>query len=318
MSGPLAQEAAARLFRSVRAGRLWLRSRESMGEVSEVAGCVTMKRGNNERPVFMIPGAPGSILQLGPIAAALTVPMPVYAVKPRGLEEGETPCERIEEMAEYSIGVMRAVQATGPYLLIGYSAGGLVALDIARQLSAAGDEVPLVVLLDTDPSKKIWPFRCHIEILLRQTIKRIWELRRYTPSQSIHYVSDWTRSLLWYLATSGVKLVATPPIIPEGVSAASRRVHQASVNAGEDYRPSHYSGKVVFVQPDEVPNLEPRDPAQVWRRFLSDLEVRRVPGSHMVMVETGAAETAAEISQCLAHAGLAPPRRSGIECGVKS
>jgi thioesterase domain-containing protein len=47
--------------------------------------------------------------------------------------------------------------------------------------------------------------------------------------------------------------------------------------------------------------LEPRKPHQVWGRFLRDLQIRRVPGSHLRMVEEGAAATAAEIDRSVAE-----------------
>jgi thioesterase domain-containing protein len=53
------------------------------------------------------------------------------------------------------------------------------------------------------------------------------------------------------------------------------------------------------MQPEEVPGLEPRAPRKVWEKYLSDLVIRRVPGSHLRMLEEGAAGTAAELSQCL-------------------
>jgi thioesterase domain-containing protein len=88
------------------------------------------------------------------------------------------------------------------------------------------------------------------------------------------------------------------------VSPASRRLHRASVYAGEDYRPAPYGGKVVFLQPSELNNLEPRAPSRVWRRYLANFEVRQVPGSHLSIVEDDAASTAAALSRCLAEAAL--------------
>jgi acetoacetyl-CoA synthetase len=260
-----------------------------------------MKPGNEEPPLFMIPGATGSVLQLAPIASAMTLPMPVYAIKPRGMAEGETPCEQLAEMAEHAIGVMTAVRPQGPYLLVGYSVGGLVALEVARGLSAAGHDVPLVVLLDTYPSRETWPLGCHLAILVRQAVRAVWSVGQYKALR--HAVDDMTRrvrSLFFYLAASGVRLVAPPPVIAEGSNAASRRVHLATFNAGEAYRPSRYSGKVVFLQPEFIPNLEPRDPYLVWGRFLTDMAVRRVPGSHLAMLDEGAAATASAICGCLA------------------
>jgi acetoacetyl-CoA synthetase len=302
LNAQLAQEAAARLFRSVRAGRSWLRARESLPAAGQVGGCVAMKPGNDDPPLFMVPGAPGSILQLGPLATALPVPIAVYAIKPRGLEEGETPCESLVEMAQYGISAIRRVRPSGPYLLAGYSAGGLVALEMAQQLTAAGDDVALVVLVDTYPSRQNWPLRCHAEILAGRSVSALRSLMRYSPRQAMREARRRLASLSGYLATSGVKALPLPEVVPEGVSAASRRVHIATYNAGEAYRPSRYSGKVVLVQPESVPPLYPRKSEKAWRLYLTDLEVCRVSGSHLEMVEAGAAATAAPIGECLAQA----------------
>jgi acetoacetyl-CoA synthetase len=258
-----------------------------------------IKPGNDEPPLFMIPGAPGSILQLGPFGAALPVPMPVYAIKPRGLEEGETPHETLAAMATHAIDAMRTLCPKGPYRLIGYSAGGLIALEMAQRLTAAADNVPFVVLLDTYPSKQTWPLKCHAEILARHAGRAFWSLRQYSFSQAIQEIARRSRSLMEYLAASGVKGLKPAAVVPEGWSAASRRVHIATYNAGEAYRPAPYAGKVIFVQAAEIADQEPREPWQVWRRFLSNFETCRVPGDHIAMVEDNAATTAAAVGECV-------------------
>jgi acetoacetyl-CoA synthetase len=268
-------------------------------EASAVPGCVLMKPGNSEPPVFVLPGAAGSVLQIAPVASAMTVPMPVYAIKPRGLEPGDTPCESLAAMAEHAIDVMRRVRPRGPYLLVGYSAGGLVALEAARRLSAAGEDVPLLVLLDTYPSRETWPFLCHAEIIARQSVRALYALWRLGWRQAAGDAARRLRSLVLYLTACGLRLMTPPPIVAEGSDAASRRVHLATYNAGEAYRPSRYDGKVVFLQPEFVPNLEPRAPRRVWGRFLPNLAIRRVPGSHLGMLDEGAMAAAAEISRCL-------------------
>lgn len=302
MSDQLTQNDTARLFRSVRAARSWVQKGIARLEGMPVPGCVTLKPGSGGPPVFMLPGAAGSILQIAPLASAMTIPAPVYAIKPRGMERGETPCEDLAEMARHAIGVMRRVRPAGPYFLIGYSAGGLVALEVARQLAAAGAAVPLVVLLDTYPSRETWPLSCHLEILARQSLRALGAIGRMDWRQASDDVARRLRSLLHYLAASGLRLVTPPPVAAEGSDAASRRVHLATCTAGEAYRPSRYTGKVVFIQPAFVPNLEPRMPRRVWGRFLSDLVIRRVPGSHLGMLDEGAVAAAAEISRCLDEA----------------
>ena len=303
MSDQLALPDTALLFRSVRAARAWVEA-GMPHRVAPAAGCIVMKPGDDGPPVFMFPGAAGSVLQLAPLADALAVPGPIYAIRPRGMSEHETPCRDVTEMAEHAVGVIARVRGDGPYFLVGYSAGGLVALETARRLSAAGHSVPLVVLLDTYPSRETWPLLCHVSILLRQTGRAIWTLRRLALREALGDVTRRLRSLLLYLAASGLRLVTPPPLVAEGSDAFSRRVHLASVRAGEAYRPARYAGRVVFMQPMAIANLEPRAPHTVWGQFLADLAIRRVPGSHLGMLNEGAAATAAEISRCLAQAGL--------------
>ena len=298
MSGAAAS-ATALLFRSVRAARSWVRAGGASLD-PRARACALMKPGEAGAPVFMIPGAPGSVLQLAPLAEAIPGTMPVYAIKPRGLAAGEIPARDLGEMAEHTIGAMRAVQPHGPYRLVGYSAGGLVALETARRLAAGGQKVPLVVLLDTYPSREVWPLGCHAEILVRQALRALWGLRRYTIREAAADVRRRLRSLGHYLAYSGVGALPKPPVLAEGSDTASRRVYLATYEAGEAYRPERYDGRVVFLQPALVPNLEPRAPAKVWRRFLPALEIRRVPGSHLGMLEPAAAAAAgAEIGRCL-------------------
>ena len=299
MSDQVVPSETAQLFRSVRAARSWVQTRIARLEGSPVAGCVTLKRGNDEPPVFMIPGAAGSILQIAPLASAITVSVPVHAIKPRGLEPGETPCENLSGMAEHAISVMRAVRPCGPYFLVGYSAGGLVALEAAQRLTASGDTVPLVVLLDTYPSRECWPFFCHVEILGRQFFRALWMVRQLTLREAASDVARRMRSLLLYLTAAGLRLMTPPPIVAEGSDAASRRVHRATYHAGEAYRPSRYAGRVVFIQPEFIPNLEPRAPQRIWGPLLPNLVIRQVPGSHLGMLDEGAIAAAVEISRCL-------------------
>ena len=300
--GQLAQEATKRMFRSVRAGRNWVRTRDASTTVRQLGACVAMKPGSGEPPVFLIPGAPGSVLQLGPLAAAMPISASVYAIRPRGLEAGEQPYESIEDMAAYGIDAIRSIHPEGPYLLVGYSTGGLVALEMARQLFSAGEQVPLVVLMDIYPSRQLWSLRCHMEILVRQAIRMLWLLRWDAPVQAAREAVRRIKGLSGYLAASGVKALPLPPIVPKAWSEASRQLYLASVNAAVAYRPPSYSGRVVFIQPSEIPDLEPRLPGRVWSRFLPDMEVHQVPGSHLGMVEAGAAVTAKVIGERLVQA----------------
>jgi thioesterase domain-containing protein len=64
------------------------------------------------------------------------------------MEEGQMPISTVEEMASRYVADMRRIQPVGPYLIGGWSFGGLVAFEMAQQLLAAAEQVSLLVIFD--------------------------------------------------------------------------------------------------------------------------------------------------------------------------
>ena len=110
---------------------------------------VAIQPGGNRRPLFLIHPAGGHVFPYVHLAHHLGPDQPCYGLQARGLEEGQQPHSRIEDMAAYYIEALRTVQPTGPYLLGGWSMGGIVAFEMAQQLHAQGQRTALLALLDT-------------------------------------------------------------------------------------------------------------------------------------------------------------------------
>ena len=72
--------------------------------------------------------------------------------KPGGWKMDKTPTPRIEDMAAWYIQALQPCSPTGPYLLGGWSMGGVVAFEMAQQLHAQGQRVALLALLDGQDS----------------------------------------------------------------------------------------------------------------------------------------------------------------------
>ena len=123
-----------------------------MAEVSRDADVfsplVVIQKGRRGLPFFCVHGAGGNVLNFRDIARRLGSDQAFYGLQAKGVD-GAAPLETIEEMAELYIAEIRRVEAAGPYLLGGYSGGGVVAYEIAQRLRASGKEVALLVLLDT-------------------------------------------------------------------------------------------------------------------------------------------------------------------------
>ena len=116
------------------------------------AAClVPLQAGDRQRlrPLFLVHPVGGHVFFYERLARRLGGDRPVYGLRARGLEPNEEPQARLEEMAAAYLAELRAVEPAGPYLLGGSSLGGMVALEMAEQLRAAGEEVALLALLDT-------------------------------------------------------------------------------------------------------------------------------------------------------------------------
>lgn len=109
---------------------------------------VKLTSGGGSAPVFCIPGAGALALTFLPLSRHLAG-HDVYAFQQHGLERRTVPDWSIPAAARRYVELMRVVQPRGPYQLVGHSLGGLVALEIARMLTDAGEHVDHVVLLDT-------------------------------------------------------------------------------------------------------------------------------------------------------------------------
>ncbi|HKV10347.1 MAG TPA: amino acid adenylation domain-containing protein, partial [Thermoanaerobaculia bacterium] len=107
--------------------------------------------GASRRPFFCIHPAGGDVLCFFPLARALGADQPFYGLQARGLEDGGEPFATIEEMAARYVEEIRGVQPSGPYLVGGWSFGGLAAFEVARRLAEQGEEVALLAVLDTGP-----------------------------------------------------------------------------------------------------------------------------------------------------------------------
>src|SRR5207249_8294245 len=109
-------------------------------------------QGGQRQPFFCVHAAGGNVLEYRDLARLLGPDQPFYGLQAKGLDGKSEPHTTIKEMASHYIREMRELQPEGPYLIGGRSSGGTIAFEMACQLSAAGQEVGLLALLDTYPA----------------------------------------------------------------------------------------------------------------------------------------------------------------------
>lgn len=110
---------------------------------------VPIRPGGSKPPLFLVHGAEGNLLLYRQFVQHLGSDQPVYGLQSRGLNGDEVSATSIEEMASSYVREILSLQPEGPYILGGYCLGGLIAYEMAQQLTAAGRQVPMVLMLET-------------------------------------------------------------------------------------------------------------------------------------------------------------------------
>jgi thioesterase domain-containing protein len=133
------------------------RTIEQLGRVvagideSHHSSLIPLRTAGSKTPLFCVHGGGGHVLAYQDLARALPDDQPVYGLSAPELD-GAQRSMTVEELAAVYNREIRGVQPHGPYRLCGYSFGGFVALEMAAQLIAEGEEVPILVMLDTGNS----------------------------------------------------------------------------------------------------------------------------------------------------------------------
>lgn len=110
---------------------------------------VPVKPAGSQPPLFCVAGGGGIGLCFLPLARRLDDERPVWALQAHNLESWGWPDRSVTAMARRNVTALRDVQPTGPYHLLGYSFGGLVSFEMAHRLRAAGEEVAMLILVDS-------------------------------------------------------------------------------------------------------------------------------------------------------------------------
>ncbi len=110
---------------------------------------VPIQSGGTRIPFFCVHGRGGNVLELRDLSRRVGADIPFYGIQARGIDGRQPPHESIEAMALDYVRAVQEVRPSGPYVLGGYSGGGVVALEMARLLRESGQHVAHVILLDS-------------------------------------------------------------------------------------------------------------------------------------------------------------------------
>jgi acyl transferase domain-containing protein/thioesterase domain-containing protein len=270
--------------------------------------------GGPKRPFFLVAGMFGNVLNLRHLAHLIGTDRPFYGLQARGLYGDQAPHETFEDMARDYIKELRTIQPHGPYLLGGFSGGGITAYEMAQQLRAAGEETALLVMLDANiPGEPLVSradrIKVHAQRLQRRGLPYLVARARNRLRYERERIDRW--------------LHPTPQHAQQPFELHNAAIEAAFYRAFSRYRPVAYPGAAHLFRPKldlayrvgggrvVNENMQYVYHDNGWGRLVGTLAVHEVPGNHDSMVlEPNVRVMAARLRHCIeqAEASIAPSK----------
>ncbi|OBP16549.1 hypothetical protein A5320_03900 [Rheinheimera sp. SA_1] len=137
--------------------------------------------------LFCAPPVSGTSLVYQPLARALADSVSCYGLQLPDLYT-DIRTESVTGLAAFYCALIKRIQPSGPYMLLGWSSGGTVAYEIARQLAQQGNDVGFLALLDqpmrrSGQQASLWQYNPYFKIqgLYGSKLVTDWEQVRHMP-----------------------------------------------------------------------------------------------------------------------------------------
>ncbi|HET9364225.1 MAG TPA: thioesterase domain-containing protein, partial [Candidatus Angelobacter sp.] len=224
-----------------------------------------------------------------------------YSFLARGLEGETQPLASIESMAAHYIEDMLAEQPEGPYLLGGWSMGGLVAYEMAQQLKSDHKEVAFLGLFDTP--RPVWAHRMvpqKSSTLLKAFALHLGIGAEIETADEHYALNEILRHLRAANASASMN---------EAELANMFRVFSTNVKAATSYKPQEYYGKLsVFAAERTIESGQ--EPDLGWSAVADSIDTYQSPGDHFsIFTEPNVSTLAAQLRPLLEEATTSDDQR---------
>ena len=278
----------------------FLRKADSSQDVWSAA--VRMKKGDEPKAVFLIPGAGGNVLYFQDLVQQVPQTYNVYGLQPPGLDGRTPPIDRIPTLARYFLDQVSDIvrsEDLSDIVVLGHSFGGLVAYELARLAQIEGPRLRMVGILDTAAPQlqeqvgRDWSHREWV-LHLSQIASHMFNADVTLTASMLESDSEIDQIQIFYerLVSSGV--------VPEGTRlefvSGLIKVYRSNLAASTDLSPPEKAieNLILIRSRDEQPQNLITDAAARnrtfvdlgWADFLGhSIDVLECPGDHLTMLQ---------------------------------
>lgn len=265
-------------------------------------------------PFYCVHGIGGQVFGFYALSRHLGEDQPFYGLQSHRVTE-RVVGKSIEETAAEYIEAIRMVQPEGPYLLGGYSFGGIVAFEMAQQLTRAGQEVDSLILIDTVSPLIVQQFpnnendddeSPYMSLVLRERARAMGKDLTLSAANLRALNPDERFKLLFKIMTeNGLIEDETSQDIAEAYIRGIIKQTRARHNSVRRYKPQVFRGKLTLIRCADRAEFEREietwgvrtdETGYGWSSLSTEsVEVYDIPGSHETMIQEPHVKDLAEL-----------------------
>ena len=259
---------------------------------------VPIKTTGNKPPLYLIHGGGLHVLMFQTLAIHMDEDQPIYALQAKGLNGEGEPLDRIEDMAAHYLQEIQKINPNGPFALAGYSFGGLIAFEMAKQLKAEQKQLLMLGVFDTVIKPELTNFEGSFSEKVSTIGKKLaWNLKDMVnnPSGNLSYrkyvyqrrLNNWKH-----------KVFKDNTTVTDNEAQLAAMVNKSNFEAWKNYKITPYEGDLFLFRAKEQRFFIEDSDFLGWTPFINGKIITLdVPGDHLSLFNPPNGEVFAKILQ---------------------
>jgi amino acid adenylation domain-containing protein len=242
------------------------------------AALVEIQPAGTKRPFFCVHPVGGEVFCYTELARQLGSEQPFYGFQVPRQSDKQISLQTIEEMACSYITEMQEVQPSGPYLLGGWSMGGVIAFEMAQQLVQQGHKVALLALFESyPPVGQPQNARALIQ-QFSEDLEGVFSQRLHVDSTLLQDLAPDEQLIQVYIHAKQADII--PPDLELEHLQNMFAIYRRNVEALRHYQPQTYADRLTLFTSSLIGN-RPGDKTRGWQALATqELDVHIIPGNH--------------------------------------
>jgi amino acid adenylation domain-containing protein len=242
---------------------------------------VPIKAEGNKTPLYVVHGIGLNVLNFNDLALHVDKDQPVFGFQGLGLDGEEAQTDSIEQIASIYVSELIRHNPKGPYAIAGYSIGGFIAVEMARQLIAMGREIKMLGIFDTDAenARENEAWYVIMPKVVKRYLPRFMGGKKSLRKQLVYVFKTRTEAI-------GDKVGISKKLESKEYYVLLNKIIKQYINALDNYRMQPVAAEVYLYKANINVHYNDDKDYLGWRKYAEKgVRLLDVPGDHLDMLK---------------------------------